>query len=270
MFEKYAFENSSLAQLIFNPNKDEIISLNDAAASLFWNNKKQLVGQGLSQYFQDQWLNLISFTQATIEQGNFWTTDLSISSSDKQQVRDLDLHACAIQLQGSNEIYIHLYLQDIVRIDEKRALSHANKQFFSGLTHWQQVALFFEDIERDNHLLLNAVGEGIYGVDTKGRTTFINPVAEELLNWTADELIGKEIHQVIHHSHENGSCYEKHCCPIYAAFQDGAIHRQVDEVFWRKDGTPIPVEYTSTPLRDRGQLVGAVVVFRDISVQKKS
>ena len=270
MFEKYAFENSSLAQLIFNPNKDEIISLNDAAASLFWNNKEQLVGQGLSHYFQDQWYNLISFTQATIEQGNFWTTDLSISSPDKQQARDLDLHACAIQLEENSETYIHLYLQDIIEIDEKRALSHANRQFFSGLTHWQQVALFFEDIERDNHLLLNAVGEGIYGVDTKGRTTFINPVAEELLNWTADELIGKEIHQIIHHSHENGSCYEKHHCPIYAAFQDGAIHRQVDEVFWRKDGTPIPVEYTSTPLRDRGQLVGAVVVFRDISVQKKA
>ena len=270
MFEKYAFQNSPLSQLIFDPFEDQIIDINDSAASLLWGVKNELIGNSLSAYFREQWYNLINFTQSTLEQGKSHTMDISISSFDKKQARDIEINACTVHWQQKRKPYIHLFIQDIFEIERKQALANANKHFFSGLTHWQQVALFFKDIERDNQLILNAVGEGIYGVDAKGRTTFVNEVAEELLGWTANELVGKEIHDIIHHTHEDGSTYHKHCCPIYAAFQDGAVHHQVDEFFWKKDQSSIPVEYTSTPLRDGTQLVGAVVVFRDVSRRKKA
>ena len=270
MFEKYAFENSPLAQVIFDPFEDRIIDVNEAAAALFWTDKAQLMNHSLSVYFQDQWFNLINFTQSTIEQGQSYTMDISMSSLNKRQARDLEIHACTIQWQQGEEPYLHFYLQDVFDIECKQALSNANRHFFSGLSHWQRVSLFFEDIGRNNQLILNAVGEGVYGVDANGCTTFVNEVAEDLLGWSANELFGKEIHQIIHHSHEDGRAYEKHCCPIYAAFQDGVIHRQVDEVFWKKDQTSIPVEYTSTPIKDGTQLVGAVVVFRDVSQKKQA
>ncbi len=126
----------------------------------------------------------------------------------------------------------------------------------------------FRAIEKKNQLILRAAGEGIYGVDAEGRATFVNPAAERILGWRADELIGKNIHLAIHHSHNDGSDYCMQDCPIFAAFKDGAIRRVDDEVFWSRDGHAIPVEYTSTPIMDQGVLVGAVVIFRDVSERK--
>ena len=121
-------------------------------------------------------------------------------------------------------------------------------------------------LARQHELILQCAGEGIYGLDRDGVTTFVNPRAAELLGWEADELIGKPQHDLIHHSHADRSTYPREECPIYAAFSDGQVHRVDDEVFWRKDGTPFAVEYVSTPIRDEeGELSGAVVTFRDIT-----
>lgn len=123
----------------------------------------------------------------------------------------------------------------------------------------------FGRIERENQLILRAAGEGIYGVNAEGKTTFVNPAAERMLGWTADELVGHDMHARVHHTHPDGSHYHDHECPIYAAFRDGAIHNVDHEMFWRKDGTSFWVDYTSTPIRDNGVLIGAVIVFRDVT-----
>ena len=86
-----------------------------------------------------------------------------------------------------------------------------------------------------------------------------------MLGYTADELIGRNMHAILHHSHADGRPYAVCDCPIYCAFKDGEVHQVTDEVFWRKDGKAIAVEYTSTPIRENGSLVGAVVIFRDVS-----
>lgn len=126
-----------------------------------------------------------------------------------------------------------------------------------------------EQLRRQQQLILNAVGEGVYGLDIEGKVTFVNPAAAAMIDWPMDELIGKSMHAVLHHSHADGTPYRREDCPIYAAFQDGSIRRVTDEVFWRKDGTSFPVEYISTPMHDEdGQLVGAVVTFRDITQRR--
>jgi len=121
-----------------------------------------------------------------------------------------------------------------------------------------------------NELILNAAGEGIYGLDSDGNTTFVNPAAAEMIGWTAEELIGKSQHKILHHSRADGSHYPGTECPIYAAFKDGKVHTVKDEVFWRKDGSSFPVEYVSTPIWEKGKLVGAVVVFRDVTKEKEA
>jgi len=119
-------------------------------------------------------------------------------------------------------------------------------------------------------LILGSAGEGIYGLDCDGMTTFVNPAANRLLGFEADELIGRSMHAVLHHTHADGSPYPREECPIYAAFVDGEVHRVTDEVFWRRDGTSFPVEYTSTPIHHDGELAGAVVVFWDVSRRKEA
>lgn len=125
-------------------------------------------------------------------------------------------------------------------------------------------------LQRHNELILDSAGEGIYGLDSEGLTTFVNPAATEMLGWSAEELIGEPMHALLHHTRPDGSAFPRHECPIYAAFKDGEVHSVDDEFFWRKDGSSFPVEYTSTPIREHGELVGAVVVFRNLTELKQS
>lgn len=125
-------------------------------------------------------------------------------------------------------------------------------------------------IKRQNDLILHAAGEGVYGLDREGLTTFVNPAAARMLGWSIDELIGKPMHSLLHHTRPDGSEFPREECPIYAAFKDGAVHHVDDEVFWRKDGSSFPVEYTSTPIREKEKLTGAVVVFKDITERKQA
>ncbi|MEL6920378.1 MAG: sigma 54-interacting transcriptional regulator, partial [Pseudomonadota bacterium] len=139
----------------------------------------------------------------------------------------------------------------------------------AGVTEWKRAEGFFADLERRNQLILNAAGEGIYGLNAEGKATFVNRAAQEMLGWTTEDLLGKDIHSILHHTHVNGDHYHHHDCPIYKSFRFEQVNRIEDEVFWRKDGRPIPVEYISTPIYDHQILAGAVVIFRDISERKE-
>ena len=120
-----------------------------------------------------------------------------------------------------------------------------------------------------HRLILEAAGEGIYGLDADGIATFANPAAEAMTGWKASDLIGKSQHAMIHHSHPDGSPYKPGTCPIYMALRDGQVHYCDSEVFWRKDGTCFPVAYTSTPIVREGKPDGAVVVFQELSDRKR-
>jgi PAS domain S-box-containing protein len=120
-----------------------------------------------------------------------------------------------------------------------------------------------------NSLILESVGDGVFGLDKDGMTTFCNPAAKALTGWTPSDLMEKHSHAAWHHSHADGSHYPAEDCPIYAALHDGLVHHEQDEVFWRKDGSSFPVEYTSTPMMKGRKIVGAVVVFKDISERKE-
>ncbi|MEO5346936.1 MAG: ATP-binding protein [Magnetococcus sp. YQC-9] len=122
-----------------------------------------------------------------------------------------------------------------------------------------------QQMSNHNKLLLEAAGEGIYGLDTEGRTTFINPAAVRMIGWQPEEIIGFSLHDRVHHTRADQSSYPAHECRIFTAIRCGITQVVNDELFWRKDGSPFPVEYTSTPILDQGEIRGAVVVFRDIS-----
>ena len=117
--------------------------------------------------------------------------------------------------------------------------------------------------------ILDSAGEGIYGISPDGKTTFVNPAAARMCGYGPDELLNKAQHELIHHTRADGSPYPVIECPIYATLSDGLTHRVDSEVFWRKDGSSFPVEYSSTPVRSRkGEIIGAVIVFSDITQRK--
>lgn len=118
-------------------------------------------------------------------------------------------------------------------------------------------------------LLLDSTGEGIYGIDLEGRCVFINQAGACMLGYTPDEIIGKNMHEFIHHSHEDSSYYQNTECPIFISFQKEQPVRVEGEVFWRRDGTSFIAEYSSYPIVDAGEIKGAVIVFKDITERQQ-
>lgn len=117
--------------------------------------------------------------------------------------------------------------------------------------------------------LLAATGEGVFGVNTQGDCTFINPAGARMIGLPSEAILGQNMHVLTHHSHADGSRYSDADCPIYRAFRHGTGCRIDSEVFWRQDGTSFPVEYTSYPLlNSEGQPQGAVVTFVDITERR--
>jgi len=129
----------------------------------------------------------------------------------------------------------------------------------------------FRDISESNRLkkqlelIVDSAGEGIFGLDINGNVTFLNKAASIMLGWESTDLIGKSHHDLVHHTHADGTPYPPEECPIYKAYKDGTVHFKSDDIFWTKGGESFPVEYTSTPIRQHQQLTGAVVVFRDLN-----
>ena len=127
------------------------------------------------------------------------------------------------------------------------------------------------EAEERARLLLESSGEGIYGIDTQGRCTFINRAAAEMLGYRAEDVLGRNVHALIHHTRPDGSPYPAEDCPIYRTFRAGKGCRVDDEVLWRRDGTAFPAEYASYPLRGGdGEIKGAVVNFTDITERKQA
>ncbi len=122
----------------------------------------------------------------------------------------------------------------------------------------------------ENELILNSVSEGIYELDLHGTAIFINLAVVQMVGYRVEELIGKRLHDIIHHSKVDGTPYLWEESPIYTTLQEGKVHLVTNEVFWRLDGTSFTVEYTSTPLQKQGKLMGAVVSFKDITERKQA
>lgn len=118
-------------------------------------------------------------------------------------------------------------------------------------------------------LLLQSTDEGIYGVDLRGQCTFINSSGAAALGYAPEELLGKRIHDVIHHSYSDGSPHPESECPLYRAFRSNEGVRLEDEVLWHRDGRCVTVECSSYPVARGGVVEGAVITFVDITARKQ-
>lgn len=261
------FDNAREAILVTEPVTDRIIDANTAACRLLGYSHDALLRLSASALHPHELPALIVFTQSVLHHGNGWTSELSCRN---QKGENIPVEYSAACFEHSGEQRLIAILRDRDELQKLQKEAAADRYVRQGIADWKRIENIFQAIEHENKLILNAAGEGIYGVNSDGNTTFVNPAAERMLGWTSEELVGKNIHSMIHHSYPDRTHYDVHNCPIFAAFRDGDIHTVDNEVFWCKDGTSLPVEYTSTPIRDNGYLVGAVVIFRDISERKEA
>ncbi|MEW9702907.1 PAS domain S-box protein [Paenibacillus sp. SI8] len=139
------------------------------------------------------------------------------------------------------------------------------------LTEVKEQKKEIDKLHKQNQLILNSVSEGIYGIDMTGRTIFWNKAAETMTGWKVDEMLGRQIHNLIRPEKSDGTLFTREESPILNTVLNREVTVVKEDLFWRKDGTSFPVEYMSSPmLEGKGHLLGTVITFQDITEQKKT
>lgn len=175
---------------------------------------------------------------------------------------------------------------EIIRVEDQRDNMHFSLNYYpifcqeSGSV--ESIVVFAQDItarkQAEYNLkttyerlqnLFNAMSEGAYEVDTDGKCTMVNQACLNLLGYTAaEELLGKNIHRLIHHSYPDGSPYPESDCIMFTVLRNQSPVHVDNEVFWTKEGKAVPVEYWSNPILRDGKIVAAMATFVDISERK--
>ncbi|WP_311062979.1 sigma 54-interacting transcriptional regulator [Halomonas sp. DWK9] len=257
--------HTPLAMVIIDPLSDRLIDANTAACQLLLIDAERPLSTPFSHRLSASLPLWVSFTDEVLTTGQGWSDDLVLLDSVRQPRR---VEVYGQRLHDSSQLLLTVI--DRHKAEQRRAKAELSRQHRQGEVGWQRVEQVFERIEKQNQLILSAAGEGIYGLDAEGKTTFVNPAAERILGWSTEDMVGHDAHLMFHHTHADGSHFPVQQCPIHASFSDGQVHHVDDEVFWHKNGEAIPVEYTSTPIFEMGRLVGAVVLFRDIRERKRA
>ncbi len=125
-----------------------------------------------------------------------------------------------------------------------------------------------QEAERFRTAVMDTMMEGLYVLDSEGRLTLMNSAASKLLGWSADELLGRPMHDAIHFQHADGTPHPEADCELHKVRAEGRTVRMNNDAFTRKDGTILPVAYSAAPLMRGDSVSGVVVVFRDTSLEE--
>ncbi|MCX7192289.1 MAG: PAS domain S-box protein [Proteobacteria bacterium] len=170
--------------------------------------------------------------------------------------------------RGGDEYPEHLI---ITAVKDKNGFVTNYVATFSDIATRIQTEIALQKSHQQMYSLLNSMAEGAYGVDINGNCTFVNRAFLRILGYeNIDEVIGRHIHTLIHHSHPDGSCYPALECKMYQAYRRNQEIHVSDEVFWTKKGVAIPVEYWSQPILIDNIMQGAIATFIDVTERKQA
>jgi PAS domain S-box-containing protein len=262
-----AFEHCPQALLLLDPVENKYVDCNVAASALLGYSRQKILMMPISEMHHKYLGELIVFTEEVLIHGNAISSKIGCRRADDSYLA-VDLQAARIVINRRELVILSLKDSQLEKL--KYQSKEVNRIAHSSLLELKYLEHMFHQHKLDNALMLTSVGDGLYCVDTNGLCTFMNPAAKKLLGRTNEEVIGQNVHYIHHHTHEDGSHYPVEDCPIYAAVRDGVVYEGQQEIFWKHDGPHFPVEFTSTPIISDGKIIGAVVVFRDISERLKT
>jgi len=224
-----------------------LTSLNAFTAETLGYRAEALTGRALAELTDASGAATIQECLRTLETQEEWQGTLPLRRSDGVY-RRIAFRSRRMQLPGERPFVLNHGMDVTEQYEAQEALHMATRQ---------------------RELILESAGDGIYGIDLDGKLTFINEAGARARGYTPEELAGRDVHEVIHHSHPDGTPYSKSTSPILQALRRCESIRMRDEVFWRQDGTAIPVEYSANPLMESGRISGMVVAFQDVSERRR-
>jgi PAS domain S-box-containing protein len=191
-----------------------------------------------------------------------------------RQVRKSDLPIILITGQGDEEVAVQaLKLGATDYVVKNPGYLYKLPYVLENAVHSVQLVSEHKaaiQLKRQNELILNSAGEGIVGLDLAGNHTFVNLAAARMLGYEISEMVGLHSHSLWHHTKIDGSHCHEEACPIYAACKEGVVLHDQEDLFWRKDRTGFPVEFSLMPICEGDRLLGSVLTFRDIAPRKKA
>ncbi len=258
-------------ELILNMTLMTIIFIGAGILSLYWSKNN------ISSILQ----SVINQLQGALANRDVSLTPLAPSSLSQPHAKDHTsgdlerLEQTVTQTIGLLTTQSHV-LQNSATILEKTVeerttdLRDAKQSLESEIQERKIATEQMQKISRQNQLILTSAGEGIYGLNLQGQVTFINPAGAKMLGYDIKELLGKPMHETMHHTQSDGTLYPRAACPLHGEFLRGQSHRGENEILWRKDGTSFPVEFISTPILEHRKILGAVISFSDITVRQEA
>ena len=173
---------------------DRVLAATPEACELF--GEPQLAGRFFAPRVRDTLADFLVFIDEVQHRGSAWTRKITLCST-KNDTIECELSGRLTEV--GNEPALLLNIIDLATLARHAEEAAAAQMYGGGLLEWQRAQSFFSELERQNQLILDAAGEGIYGVNADGKTTFVNRAAQEMLGLTSDDLLGHDIHQKIHH-----------------------------------------------------------------------
>jgi PAS domain S-box-containing protein len=224
-----------------------LTSLNSFTAETLGYRPQALLGRAITELMDPEGLSTFQESLKTLATKDEWQGALPLRRSDGVY-RRIAFRSRRMQLPGERPFILNHGIDVTEQHEAEQALHVAQRQ---------------------SELILESVGDGICGIDLDGKLTFVNHAGARALGYEPDELAGRDAHDAIHHSHADGTPYSKATSPILQALRRAESIRMRDEVFWRKDGTYFPVEYSASPLIEEGHISGLVVAFQDVSERRR-
>lgn len=258
------FENSPDAIGIVD-SRGRFIKWNKMAAELYGYTFEQLLGKSTFDLYPDKGA-LDKMLTHLRQEGSVKKWDIEMQRKDGTVV-PFEISITLLKDNQNRTVGSVCVARDLSEITKVLAqLRNSNEELSRQIAERRKAEEEVRRLSRQNQLILDSVGEGIVGLDVFGRVTFINPAGAETLGYDMGELLGKDLHELVHHSRPDGSRYPLHECPMFQSLSSGGSLRERNEVFWRKDGSNYPVAYSSTPIREKHYVIGAVITFRDITL----
>jgi len=243
---KQLVENS-LGFLFTCTPEGRLTSLNAFTAETLGYRIKDLIGHSVTLFIESPGAAIFQEGLHSLQPGEEWQGVLRIRRSDGVN-RHIAFRSKLMELPDSQMIVLNHGMDVTEQHEAEEALHLATHQ---------------------REMILESVGDGIYGIDLDGNLTFINKAAAETLGYTSDQLIGRDAFALIHHSNADGTPAGKATNLIFQSMRRHEQIRTRDEVFWRKDGSSIPVEYSAAPLVENDVVCGMVIAFQDVSERRR-
>jgi PAS domain S-box-containing protein len=224
-----------------------LTSFNASTAETLGYGTNELTGRSLSELLESSSVEAFQDCLEALRTQGEWQGALSLHCGEGC-CRHLAIRGRRMEMPGGN-LFILLHGIDVTEQHEaERALHLASHQ---------------------REMILESVGEGIFGIDLDGRLTFINRAAAKALGYNPEEIVGHDLPEVIQHSDASGTLYSASTSPILEGMRHQETIRMRDELFWRQGGNPIPIEYCASPLLENDRVLGMVVIFQDVSERRR-